>query len=403
LRQQLFGTHRVYLVIAQLHGKTPDLRGEDLIRIPQLDRKFATDNPTAKVVQLPVGRPGVSEKSMRAQFSNAQRSREIDSANDHGLVLVEATHNQGKVALCVEALSKRYGTIEALANVSFDVRHGEVFGLLGLNGAGKTTLISMLATERRPSAGDALLLGHSIRDQRRAVRQMIGVAPQEIALYPMLTAAENLRFFGRIYGFRGAELASRVEQLLHFVGLQDRGSDRVATYSGGMKRRLNLAVALVHRPKLILLDEPTAGVDPQSREEILNLVRRLRDAGKAILYTTHYMDEAEGLCDRLGILNKGRLVAIGTLEALLRSLDFSEIIELKGLSARADLAPFRTLHGVCHVERGDGLVRVFVKRAADLLGPLQKIISHDKSVRLKIAPLSLENLFLHITGGEGRE
>jgi ABC-2 type transport system ATP-binding protein len=131
----------------------------------------------------------------------------------------------------------------------------------------------MLATERRPSAGDALVLGHSIRDEWRAIRQMIGVAPQEIALYP-LTAAENVRFFGRIYDIRGAELESRIEQLLHLVGLQDRGNDRVATYSGGMMRRLNLAVALLHRPKVILLDEPTAGVDPQSREEILNLVRR---------------------------------------------------------------------------------------------------------------------------------
>jgi ABC-2 type transport system ATP-binding protein len=283
------------------------------------------------------------------------------------------------------------------------VRQGEVFGLLGLNGAGKTTLISMLATERCPSASGALVLGHSIRDEWRAVRQMIGVAPQEIAQYPMLTAAENLRFFGRIYDVRGAELESRIEQLLHFVGLQDRGNDRVATYSGGMMRRLNLAVALVHRPKLILLDGPTAGVDPQSREEILNLVRRLRDDGNAILYTTHYMEEAERLCDRLCILNEGKLVAVGTLDALLRTLDFSEVIELKGLSARADLAPLRALGGVCHVERGDGLVRLFVKRAADLLEPLQKIISRDKCARLRIAPISLESLFLHLTGRELRE
>jgi len=340
---------------------------------------------------------------MYALSSSAPWNREIDSADEQGLVLAEAVRDQGKAVLCVEALSKRYGRIEALANVSFDVQHGEVFGLLGLNGAGKTTLISILATERRPSAGDALLLGYSIRDQRRAVRQMIGVAPQEIALYPMLTAAENLRFFGRIYGLGGAELASRVEQLLHFVGLQDRSSDRVLTYSGGMKRRLNLAVALVHGPKLVLLDEPTAGVDPQSREEILNLVRRLRDAGKAILYTTHYMEEAEGLCDRLGILNKGRLVAIGTLDALLHSLEFSEIIELKGLSAQADLAAIGALAGVFRVEHGDGLVRLFVKRAADFLGALRKIIGYDKSVRIRIAPISLESLFLHLTGGEIQE
>src|SRR5262249_5548474 len=156
-----------------------------------------------------------------------------------------------------------------------DVRQGEIFGLLGLNGAGKTTLISILATELNPSSGDALVLGHSIRDERQAVRQLIGVAPQELALYPMLTAAENLRFFGRIYGIAGKQLSERAEQLLRLVGLEKRGNDRVVTYCVGMKRRLNLAVALVHRPKLILLDEPTAGVDPRSREEILQLVRRL--------------------------------------------------------------------------------------------------------------------------------
>jgi ABC-2 type transport system ATP-binding protein len=329
--------------------------------------------------------------------SSARRNAEFGSINNHRLTLVEATREQGKVALHVEALSKRYGANEALAGVSFEVHHGEIFGLLGLNGAGKTTLISLLATERQPSAGDALLLGHSISNERRAVRQMIGVAPQEIALYPMLTAAENLRFFGRIYGVRGVELASRVEQLLHFVGLQERGNDLIGTYSIGMKRRLNLAAALIHRPKLILLDEPTAGVDPQSREEILRLVRGLRDDGNAILYTTHYMDEAEELCDRLCILNRGKLVALGTLDALLRNLDFSEVIELKGLSPRADLAAIRALPGVCHCERAEGLVRLFVKRAADFLQPLQTIISRDKSVRFRIAPISLEDLFLHLT------
>jgi len=340
---------------------------------------------------------------MQAQSSLAQQNFESDSSNERGLTLVASTRDPGRVALRVEALSKRYGSIEAVAGVSFEVRQGEVFGLLGLNGAGKTTLISMLATERTPSSGDALLLGHSIRAERRAVRRMIGVAPQELALYPTLTGAENLRFFGRIYDVAGVELEARVEQLLDFVGLQDRGNDRVATYSGGMKRRLNLAVALVHRPKLILLDEPTAGVDPQSREDILKLVRRVRDDGNAILYTTHYLEEAEGLCDRLCFLNQGKVVAVGTQDALTRNLEFTEVIELKGISPRADLASLRSLGGVCHVERRDGLVRLFVRRAADLLGPLQRILSREKSVRLKIAPLSLENLFIHLTGSELRD
>jgi ABC-2 type transport system ATP-binding protein len=337
---------------------------------------------------------------MGQQFSSPVQNREFDTPNAQRLRLVETTHGQGKIALSVEAMSKRYGEMEAITDVSFDVRQGEIFGLLGLNGAGKTTLISILATERNPSSGDALILGHSICDERQAVRQLIGVAPQELALYPMLTAAENLRFFGRIYGIGGKELSGRVEQLLQFVGLLERRDDRVVTYSVGMKRRLNLAVALVHRPKLILLDEPTAGVDPHSREEILQLVRRLRDEGNAILYTTHYMDEAEALCNRLCILNRGKIVAVGTFDTLVRKLGFSEIIELKGVSARSDLSAIRALRGVYHVERTDGVMRLFVKRAADFLEPLQKIVRRDDSVRLRIAPISLESLFLHLTGTE---
>jgi ABC-2 type transport system ATP-binding protein len=340
---------------------------------------------------------------MNSQSALARWNREIYSPNDLGSTPDEAAQDGGKLVLHVNALSKRYGTMEAVAGVSFEVRQGEVFGLLAVNGAGKTTLISTLATERRPSAGDALVLGRSIRDERRAVRQMTGVAPQEIALYPMLTAVENLHFFGRIYGLRGTELSNRAEQLLGMFGLQERSGERIATYSGGMKRRLNLAVALVHRPKLILLDEPTAGVDPQSREEILSVVRRLRDDGNAILYTTHYLEEAEKLCDRLCILNNGKLVAVGTLDGLLQKLDFAEIIELEGLSARTNLASIRTLRGLSHVEYGEGLVRLFVKRAADLLEPLHKIIGRDKSARLRITPISLDNLFVHFTGREVRD
>jgi ABC-2 type transport system ATP-binding protein len=337
---------------------------------------------------------------MYAESSSAQLDQ-VESIDEQSLKLIAVARDHDSSALRVDGLSKRYGTTEAVAGVSFDVRHGEVFGLLGLNGAGKTTLISMLATERRPSSGDATLMGRSIRNDRAAVRQMIGVAPQEIALYPNLTAAENLRFFARIYGVARSELKSRVEELLSFVGLLDRRDDRVGTYSGGMKRRLNLATALVHRPQLILLDEPTAGVDPHSREQILEIVRRLRDDGNAVLYTTHYMEEAERLCDRIAILNEGKLVAVGTISELLDELEFSEVIELSGLSPRTD-ALLHTIKGDYKVERADGLVRLFVRRAADYLAPLQKIVSRDRTVRFKIAPLSLEDLFLQLTGSEIR-
>jgi ABC-2 type transport system ATP-binding protein len=309
-----------------------------------------------------------------------------------------------KVALRVAGLTKRYGTTTAVRELNFEIREGEIFGLLGPNGAGKTTTIAMLATQRRPSSGDATLFGHSACKDPYLVRQMIGLAPQEVSLYPALTAAENLQFFGRIYGVRESDLRKRIDELLAMVGLDTHRNDQVGIFSGGMKRRLNLAVSLVHRPKLILLDEPTAGVDPQSREQILKIIGDLRDDGNAILYTTHYMEEAERLCDRLGILSEGKLVAVGTLESLLSGLEFAEIIEVRGLPAGVDLGGMQALGGVSRVERTDGVIRLYVKRAADYLWPLQKILNRsDQSVRIKIAPLSLENLFLHLTGMELRD
>jgi ABC-2 type transport system ATP-binding protein len=307
------------------------------------------------------------------------------------------------VALRVESLSKRYGATQAVVGLSFDIAQGEVFGLLGPNGAGKTTTIAMLATQRRPSGGDAMLFGHSVCRQPAAVRQMIGLAPQETALYPRLTAAENLRFFGRLYGVKGAQLTSRVEQLLGFVGLEGHRDSHVATFSGGMQRRLNLAAALVHEPRLILLDEPTAGVDPQSRSHILELVGRLRAAGAAILYTTHYMEEAQGLCDRLGIMDQGKMVAMGTLDELLADSNCGEIIELSGV-AGLNLDSLRSRPGLIRLESGDGVVRLHVKNAAAFLEPLQQIAGRSRHiVHLKISPPSLERLFLELTRRELRD
>jgi ABC-2 type transport system ATP-binding protein len=319
-------------------------------------------------------------------------------ANPSDDLPAELSRGRGEVVLKVDSLRKHYGSNEAVAGVSFDVRRGEVFGLLGLNGAGKSTLISMLATLRRPSGGDALVLGHSIRSEWWIVRHLIGVAPQDNSLYPELSAAENLRFFGGLYDVPREKLESRITDLLGFIELQDRANDLVAGFSGGMKRRLNLAAALVHEPELILLDEPTSGVDPQSREEILDLVRSLRKNGKSIIYTTHYMEEAEGLCDELAILEKGRFVASGTLHDLLHDIDFSEIIQLKGIATRDDLSPLTSLPGVGHWERSEDVMRLYVSRAADYMEPLERILNADTSLELKITPISLENLFLHLTG-----
>jgi ABC-2 type transport system ATP-binding protein len=304
----------------------------------------------------------------------------------------------------VNGLHKRYGKIEAVAGITFEISEGEVFGLLGPNGAGKTTTISVVATQLRPSAGDAVVFGYSVRRDVSAVRSMIGVVPQEIALYPKLTAAENIRFFGRMYRVGKPELEERIDGLLRLVGLDGRRDDYVATFSGGMKRRLNMAVSLVHRPRLVLLDEPTAGVDPHSREHIFQIVRALREQGTAIVYTTHYMEEAERLCDRLGIMDEGKIIAMGTLEELVNQLGCAEIIQLRGLPPMADLSRLQNAAGVCRVETHDGVTRVFVTSSARALAPLNQAISrYADHVSVEITPLSLEALFLQLTGKELRD
>jgi ABC-2 type transport system ATP-binding protein len=218
----------------------------------------------------------------------------------------------------VLGLHKRYGPTVALDGVGFDVAEGEVFGLLGPNGAGKTTLLSIVSCLLRPTAGEVRVRGRTLHASDRDARRAIGIVPQELALYGELSARENLRFFGELYGLRGAGLSRRVDEVLAAVALADRADGRADTFSGGMKRRLNLGIALMHRPPLLLLDEPTVGVDPQSRNHIFEEVRRLNRAGVTIVYTSHYMEEVQALCRRVGIIDHGRLVACDTLPNLLR-------------------------------------------------------------------------------------
>jgi ABC-2 type transport system ATP-binding protein len=218
----------------------------------------------------------------------------------------------------VVGLHKRYDSSVALGEVSFTVEEGELFGLLGPNGAGKTTLLSIVSGLVPPTAGEVRVLGRRLQRSDREVRRLIGIVPQELAVYGELSARENLRFFGELYGVRGPELRRRVDEVLAAVGLEDRGDRRVDTFSGGMKRRLNLGAALVHHPPLLLLDEPTVGVDPQSRNHIFEGVRRLNAGGVTVLYTSHYMEEVQALCRRVGIMDHGRLVACDSLPGLLR-------------------------------------------------------------------------------------
>jgi ABC-2 type transport system ATP-binding protein len=219
--------------------------------------------------------------------------------------------------LACTGLRRSFGDVVAVDGVSLAIAPGEAYGLLGPNGAGKTTTISMLCGLLEPDAGEITVAGRSLSTDPRGAKAAIGYVPQDLALYPDLTARENLSFFGRLYGLRGPDLRARVDQVLEVVGLVDRGDDRVNTYSGGMKRRVNIAGGLLHRPRLVILDEPTVGVDPQSRNAILESVEVLSSAGLSVLYTTHYMEEAERLCDRIGVIDAGKLVAEGTRQELI--------------------------------------------------------------------------------------
>ena len=228
---------------------------------------------------------------------------------------VSPAHANGAY-LVATGLRKSFGDVTAVDDVSFEILSQEIFGLLGPNGAGKTTTIRMLSTVLSPDVGDVEIGGHSVATEPGLVHRLIGVCPQELALYPELSATDNLVFFGRMAGLGGGDAKRTAAENLGLVGLLDRADDRVEKFSGGMKRRVNIAIALMARPKLLFLDEPTVGIDPQSRNHIFDTVLRLRDEGMTVLYTTHSMEEADRLCDRIAVIDGGRLIAIGTPDEL---------------------------------------------------------------------------------------
>jgi ABC-2 type transport system ATP-binding protein len=230
-------------------------------------------------------------------------------------------HKEGQMSVVtVDNLHKRYGDVHAVDGISFEIQRGEIFGLLGPNGAGKTTTINVLCTYTEPTAGEVVVVGHSVIAEPEAVKRVIGVVPQDIALYPDLNAVENLRFFGRMHDVPRARLEQHIADLLQLVGLAEHARRRVEHYSGGMKRRLNLAVGLLSEPRFLMLDEPTVGVDPQSRNAIFENIQALNRQGLTILYTTHYMEEAELLCHRVAIMDEGRIIALDTPQNLINTL-----------------------------------------------------------------------------------
>jgi ABC-2 type transport system ATP-binding protein len=296
-------------------------------------------------------------------------------------------------------LHKRYGDTPALAGVSFQVASGELFGLLGPNGAGKTTLLSIISGLLPPTSGQILVQGRKVQESDRDLRRVIGIAPQELALYGELTGRENLTFFGRLYGLGGQGLRQRVEEVLLAVGLHDRAERRVDSYSGGMKRRLNLGAGLVHQPRLLLLDEPTAGVDPQSRNYLFEEIRRLNAAGVTILYSSHYMEEAQALCSRIGILDHGRLIACDTVPALLQKL--GGLIRFRVPHITGALRDrLQQLPGVGVTERPGQIIEL---ECHDVKASLLHLVAVLNDLNIELTSLeieepNLERVFLHLTG-----
>lgn len=273
---------------------------------------------------------------------------------------------------------KSYGTLVAVDGLSLSIRKGELFGLLGPNGAGKSTSVSLSVGLLAPDSGTVVIEGHGNPSDPN-VRQKIGVATQALSLYDNLSGAENLRFFGEMYGLSGAALEERVKWCLDFVALSDRKADRVGGYSGGMKRRLNMAAAVIHDPELLLLDEPTVGVDPQSRNKIFESIEALHRDGRTIIYTTHYMEEAERLCDRIAIVDAGRLLALGTLNDLLTAHGGAPtlIVETNGEERRV--------------------------QTADPLAELNRVATLGTIERFQMERPTLEQVFLHLTGRSLRD
>jgi ABC-2 type transport system ATP-binding protein len=301
--------------------------------------------------------------------------------------------------LQINDLRKRYGQHTALDGVSFEVHAGELFGLLGPNGAGKTTLLSIVSCLLEATSGEALILGKRATTRDRQLRRQIGIVPQELAIYGELNARENLRFFGSLYGIRDPQLGQRVEQVLEAIGLADRADQRVENFSGGMKRRLNLGAAIVHEPKLLLLDEPTTGVDPQSRNHIFEEVRRLAASGVAIVYTSHYIEEVQSLCSRVGIIDHGKLIACDNLQAMLQKID--GLIRFRvGQSSPALEAKLREIPGA----RLNGHAGPAMElECHDVKSALMRLIHVLNELDVELLSLetiepNLERVFLHLTG-----
>ncbi len=304
-------------------------------------------------------------------------------------------------AIEVKNLKKSFGDFQAVQDANFTAVSGEVLSLLGPNGAGKSTTISMLSGLLNPTAGDASIMGHSVMKEPAAAKKSLGVVPQDIALYPDLSARENLVFWGKMYGLRGTDLKQRVDEVLEIIGLADRQKDQVGKFSGGMKRRVNIGAALLHKPEVVIMDEPTVGIDPQSRRHILDNVKELNQQGMTVLYTTHYMEEAAELSHHIAIMDKGKVIAYGTHDELIKMVGEQTRIDLTlNIEAAKILSALQKVDGVSKIDSLDGKVTALVDDSNRVLPHLFETASREnvRITSVDIQEPNLETVFLHLTG-----
>ena len=308
--------------------------------------------------------------------------------------------------ITIRSVSKYFKNIKALDNVSFDIEKGEIFGILGPNGAGKSTIVNILNTLVKPDEGDVIIDGVNIKDDSETIKLIMGVVPQEIALYEELSAYENMMFWGGLYDIPKPELKVNVNNTLEIVDLANRKDDKIKTFSGGMKRRINIACSLLHNPRILVLDEPTVGVDPQNRNHIFEVIERLHNEGMTIIYTTHYMDEAERFCDKIAIIDVGRIIAQGTLKELREISDVKDLLTIKLADVNSEtITRITSENPLFRFDSASGALKV---ECGNIGNDIQIIINHVQNAggvieRIYTQGTNLESIYLKLTGKELRD